>query len=238
VERPVEGSLPVLPWGATLDCRIDSVSAAPRDLGDATVFLEDRRELNPGETATARILPGRPSRWREVSIGNEIELLRDHQPVAVASVTQILEAPTEARYSPSHRTATYKRWSARLNRSMNDQSYREEWRGEQCGLCQFWIPMAGWWGLDWGGCSNERRRSTAQRGTSTMDVMSTEKPPSGTDRWSSQRRISLSRPSQPGCATAPTGSRGCGRIGTHRPREARPPSRARAARTAVIPSTG
>ena len=115
VGMPVEGSLPVLPWGATLDCRVDSASAAPTDLGDATVFFEDRRELNAGETAPARILPGRPSRWREVRVGNEIELLRKSQPFVVATVTHILEAPREARFSASHRTSSYSRWSGRLN---------------------------------------------------------------------------------------------------------------------------
>ncbi|HUF58722.1 MAG TPA: DUF3027 domain-containing protein [Actinomycetota bacterium] len=153
VASPGVASPPILPWGATLDCRIDG--AIPNDLGDATVFFEDRRELDVGETATARILPGHPSRWREVSVGNKIELLRSDERFAVAAITHVLEAPTEARFSSAHRTATYSRWATRLNRSMNDPSYREEWRREQCGLCQFWIPIAGSWGLDWGGCSNE-----------------------------------------------------------------------------------
>lgn len=37
---------------------------------------------------------------------------------------------------------------------MEDPEYRDEWRVEQCGMCQFWVPLAGSWGLDNGGCSN------------------------------------------------------------------------------------
>ena len=42
-----------------------------------------------------------------------------------------------------------------LNGDQGDASYNEAWRAEQCGQCQFWIPLAGTWGLDYGACSNE-----------------------------------------------------------------------------------
>jgi hypothetical protein len=142
-----------LPWGATCECRI-RVSATAQDLGDAAIFFEDRRELSEGDEAQARMLPGHPSRWAVVSVGTEIELLLNGRQIGVATMGEVLERPTEARFSVRHRRTTATRWSEQLNRRMDEPSYREEWRRQQCGLCEYWIPLAGWWGLDWGGCSN------------------------------------------------------------------------------------
>ncbi|MFF9473907.1 DUF3027 domain-containing protein [Streptomyces roseolus] len=40
-----------------------------------------------------------------------------------------------------------------LNRSTGVPGYREEWFGEQCGGCRFWIPLSGKLGQDWGACT-------------------------------------------------------------------------------------
>lgn len=37
---------------------------------------------------------------------------------------------------------------------MDDTDYRDEWRLQQCGACEFWIPFAGAMGDDYGGCTN------------------------------------------------------------------------------------
>ena len=156
VDPADEGGGPTgLPWGATLDCRVVASSGSVTDVGDATIFFEDRRELDPGETARARILPGFPSRWRDVAAGAEFELRLRDRLLATGSITEVLVPPVEARFAPRHREAAGGRWLAHRNRNIDDPKYREEWRREQCGSCQFWIPLAGSWGLDWGGCSNE-----------------------------------------------------------------------------------
>ena len=42
------------------------------------------------------------------------------------------------------------------NRKQEEAGYKDEWYPEQCGRCEFWVPLAGEWGLDWGGCTNPR----------------------------------------------------------------------------------
>lgn len=42
-----------------------------------------------------------------------------------------------------------------LNRRMDADDCLEEWRRHTVRFLQYWIPLAGSWGLDWGGCSNE-----------------------------------------------------------------------------------
>jgi hypothetical protein len=54
----------------------------------------------------------------------------------------------------SHREATRRRWLESRNRRQEDAAYRDDWRGQQCGMCEFWVPLAGSWGLDNGACSN------------------------------------------------------------------------------------
>lgn len=55
-----------------------------------------------------------------------------------------------------HFHACHSRWVALRNRDVGDPDYREEWYGEQCGGCNFYVPLAGKWGYDWGVCSNEK----------------------------------------------------------------------------------
>lgn len=40
----------------------------------------------------------------------------------------------------------HRRWQAKVN--------QREWAADQCGVCLYWIPLAGQWGLDWGACCN------------------------------------------------------------------------------------
>ena len=61
---------------------------------------------------------------------------------------------TEARHTQAHLSVTHVRWMELRNRRQGEASYLDEWYPEQCGRCEFWIPLAGVWGLDWGGCSN------------------------------------------------------------------------------------
>ena len=60
----------------------------------------------------------------------------------------------DARHRPDHARATHTRWMARRNRKQGSPEYEESWRAQQCGSCEFWIPLAGKWGSDYGGCSN------------------------------------------------------------------------------------
>ena len=60
----------------------------------------------------------------------------------------------EARPNARHRRATHERWVLQLNRRQGSTDYRDEWYREQCGMCEFWVPLAGQWGLDYGACSN------------------------------------------------------------------------------------
>jgi hypothetical protein len=53
-----------------------------------------------------------------------------------------------------HRS-THERWVRRLNRNMAAPTYRDEWYGEQCGGCRFWIALTGVLGDDYGACTNE-----------------------------------------------------------------------------------
>src|SRR5688572_14142106 len=55
-----------------------------------------------------------------------------------------------------HLGACTKRWTRKLNRDMDDPSYRDEWRAQQCLFCRFFIPLVGAFIEDWGVCSNER----------------------------------------------------------------------------------
>lgn len=55
-----------------------------------------------------------------------------------------------------HSHSTHERWVARRNRDTGDPDYKEEWYGEQCGGCTFYVPLAGRFGEDWGVCSNEK----------------------------------------------------------------------------------
>jgi hypothetical protein len=60
----------------------------------------------------------------------------------------------EARHEMDHRRSTHDRWLDQRNRRQEDAGYRDEWYAEQCGRCEFWVPLAGDWGRDFGGCSN------------------------------------------------------------------------------------
>ena len=63
---------------------------------------------------------------------------------------------TEARHAWPHQRGTHSRWLDGRNRRQDEATYRDEWYAEQCGVCEFWVPLAGQWGRDWGGCSNPR----------------------------------------------------------------------------------
>ena len=52
------------------------------------------------------------------------------------------------------RRQTHERWVQRLNRDMDDPSYRDEWYAEQCGGCVYWIALTGVLGGDYGACAN------------------------------------------------------------------------------------
>jgi hypothetical protein len=60
----------------------------------------------------------------------------------------------EARKRSDHRTETRARWLTRRNRKQESPEYLDEWYAEQCGGCEFWIPLAAGWGSDYGVCSN------------------------------------------------------------------------------------
>jgi Protein of unknown function (DUF3027) len=49
----------------------------------------------------------------------------------------------------AHLREAHNRWVLRIGKNLEG-----EWTPEQCGLCRFWIPLAGPAGADWGVCSN------------------------------------------------------------------------------------
>jgi hypothetical protein len=48
----------------------------------------------------------------------------------------------------------HRRWVQRRNRDTGSPDYREEWYGEQCLHCRFYVPLEGPLGADWGACTN------------------------------------------------------------------------------------
>jgi hypothetical protein len=56
-------------------------------------------------------------------------------------------------HESGHVERCFKRWTARLNRP-RDSNYREEWYGQQCLHCRFFVPLSGQLGEDFGVCSN------------------------------------------------------------------------------------
>jgi hypothetical protein len=52
----------------------------------------------------------------------------------------------EKRDRPRHRNKTHRRWVERLNHPAHHP--------DQCGICTYWVPLSGEWGLDWGVCTN------------------------------------------------------------------------------------
>jgi hypothetical protein len=55
---------------------------------------------------------------------------------------------------PDFRKALHHRWMELRNRRQEDDRYRDEWWGEQCGGCRFWLELGGPLGDDYGGCAN------------------------------------------------------------------------------------
>ena len=53
-----------------------------------------------------------------------------------------------------HFRECHERWIARLHRRMNDPRYHDEWYAEQCGACQYFVPLTGAFINDWGACTN------------------------------------------------------------------------------------
>jgi len=49
---------------------------------------------------------------------------------------------------------THERWLERRNRRQEDGDYRDEWWGEQCGACRWWVPLSGVFADDYGACTN------------------------------------------------------------------------------------
>ncbi len=54
-----------------------------------------------------------------------------------------------------HLALCHKRWTASLNRDLDDPGYKEEWLTQQCLCCIFYIPLTGAFKDDWGACTNE-----------------------------------------------------------------------------------
>ncbi|KAB8333706.1 DUF3027 domain-containing protein [Scytonema tolypothrichoides VB-61278] len=57
--------------------------------------------------------------------------------------------------SEEHGRQCHGRWIVLLHRDMNSPNYKDEWYGEQCGGCAYYIRLEGVLHEDWGVCSNE-----------------------------------------------------------------------------------
>lgn len=49
---------------------------------------------------------------------------------------------------------THERWMTMRHRKQEDAEYDDTWWASQCGHCQFWIPLSGGLGQDYGACVN------------------------------------------------------------------------------------
>jgi hypothetical protein len=52
-----------------------------------------------------------------------------------------------------HFADVYARWQGTWQRNQNDPSYKDQWWDQQCGMCEYWIPLSGVIGMDYGACS-------------------------------------------------------------------------------------
>lgn len=55
--------------------------------------------------------------------------------------------------SERHAQSCHERWSERRNRKPESPLYKDEWYAEQCGGCQYFIPLMGALAEDYGACS-------------------------------------------------------------------------------------
>jgi hypothetical protein len=53
-----------------------------------------------------------------------------------------------------HFQMCHERWLALRNRRMEDPDFRDEWYGQQCGACVYFVYLTGAFVNDWGACSN------------------------------------------------------------------------------------
>ena len=54
----------------------------------------------------------------------------------------------------SHFKACHERWMEKRNRKQEEPDYKDEWYGEQCGMCEYFIWLSGAFAEDYGTCSN------------------------------------------------------------------------------------
>jgi len=64
--------------------------------------------------------------------------------------------PTFLANSREHAEACHQRWHHRRNRRQEDATYEDEWYGQQCGACRYYVPLRGALADDYGACSNVR----------------------------------------------------------------------------------
>ena len=55
---------------------------------------------------------------------------------------------------PEHAKTTHARWVQLQSRVIGSDDYLDEWYDQQCGICRWWLPIAGVFGEDYGVCSN------------------------------------------------------------------------------------
>jgi len=58
------------------------------------------------------------------------------------------------RNDEQHAVQCHQRWMKLRNRKQEAPNYQIEWADQQCGMCQYWIPLTGALGTDYGACSN------------------------------------------------------------------------------------
>ena len=66
----------------------------------------------------------------------------------------MVQRPTWLGGNSRHFADCHRRWTARLNRDMDDPGYREEWQYQQCFSCICFVPLSGSFKDDYGACTN------------------------------------------------------------------------------------
>jgi Protein of unknown function (DUF3027) len=61
-------------------------------------------------------------------------------------------------FNKDHFDECHKRWMEKRYRRQESANYKDEWYGEQCGSCKYYVYLSGVFSDDYGICSNPTSR--------------------------------------------------------------------------------